>query len=329
MSDIQLAFECDWYDPVTGLLNKLYIKFFTENKTIEILTDVKIFLSRIFCPGVVQSDFFIGNSVTIYNRLYNIRAYANVATENYMKAREERFVVVVAKSGMKNVSKVVDTATKYGLVVGRIRTASSSSRQDVPFESCIVECIGGATSKKGFAEACNGIGPSVYSSVMPLADINILLAAQKSIAVPENCTLCLVKPHVMRSKRLGEILDAITGDGFELGAMMTFHMTLAMTEEFLDDYRGTLSIGKNYCIHTEYLSSAPVLAIMITGSDQVLTNFREFTGPQDPSLAKTLRQKSLRAVFGADRTKNALHCTDLEGDGAMECKYFFDTLVSL
>ena len=34
-------------------------------------------------------------------------------------------------------------------------------------------------------------------------------------------------------------------------------------------------------------------------------------GPHDPEMAKTVRPKSLRAVFGKDRVKNAVHCTDL------------------
>lgn len=46
--------------------------------------------------------------------------------------------------------------------------------------------------------------------------------------------------------------------------------------------------------------------------------FREFCGPHDPAIAKVLRPNSIRSIFGEDRVKNAVHCTDLEEDGVLE-----------
>jgi hypothetical protein len=59
MSGIQLSFECDWFDQVTGLLSKMYIKFHLENSTVEILTDVKIFMSRIFVANITQAEVIV------------------------------------------------------------------------------------------------------------------------------------------------------------------------------------------------------------------------------------------------------------------------------
>jgi len=49
-------------------------------------------------------------------------------------------------------------------------------------------------------------------------------------------------------------------------------------------------------------------------------------GPHDPEMAKTVRPKSLRAVYGKDKGKNAVHCTDLPEDGILEVEYFFNIL---
>ena len=38
---------------------------------------------------------------------------------------------------------------------------------------------------------------------------------------------------------------------------------------------------------------------------------RELCGPNDPEMARSLRPKSIRALFGKDKAKNAVHCTDL------------------
>jgi nucleoside-diphosphate kinase len=43
-------------------------------------------------------------------------------------------------------------------------------------------------------------------------------------------------------------------------------------------------------------------------------------------MAKTVRGKSIRAVYGKDKGRNAVHCTDLEEDGVLEVEYFFNIL---
>lgn len=54
---------------------------------------------------------------------------------------------------------------------------------------------------------------------------------------------------------------------------------------------------------------------------------RAVVGPMDPEIGRVLRPTSLRAQFGSSRILNAVHCTDLEGDGPLEVGYFFDLLV--
>ena len=55
--------------------------------------------------------------------------------------------------------------------------------------------------------------------------------------------------------------------------------------------------------------------------------FRKLCGPHDPEIAKHLRpDTTIRARFGEDRVCNAIHCTDLEEDGVIDCEYFFSVL---
>ncbi len=106
-----------------------------------------------------------------------------------------------------------------------------------------------------------------------------------------------------------------------------------MAEEFFEVYRGVVH---DYAFMIESMSSGPVLAIAVTAkrdsvdySWDLVSSFREYTGPTNPELAKILRPNSLRALFGENSLHNAVHCTDLPDDGEMECKYFFETLANL
>ena len=60
--------------------------------------------------------------------------------------------------------------------------------------------------------------------------------------------------------------------------------------------------------------------ILLKNSVQAL---RELCGPMDPDLGRYVHPESLRAQFGMDKTRNAMHCTDLEEDAQLELSYIF------
>jgi hypothetical protein len=45
--------------------------------------------------------------------------------------------------------------------------------------------------------------------------------------------------------------------------------------------------------------------------------------------AKELYPNIIRAIFGQDRVRNAIHCTVLPNDVIIECKYLFKILCNL
>ena len=55
-----------------------------------------------------------------------------------------------------------------------------------------------------------------------------------------------------------------------------------------------------------------------------MSKLRAFAGPYDAVIAKELAPDSLRARFGRDTIQNAVHITDLETDGTIECAFAFD-----
>ncbi|KAL9963445.1 hypothetical protein ACROYT_G026956 [Oculina patagonica] len=144
----------------------------------------------------------------------------------------------------------------------------------------------------------------------------------KNTATFSDCTLCIIKPHAIIEGLTGKIISAITSKGFEISAVQMFHLERANAEEFHDVYKGVVNEYKSM---VEELCCGPCLAMEIRAPDAPVT-FREFVGPSDPEIARHLRPGTLRAMFGKDKIKNAVHCSDLPEDGLIEVQYFFKVL---
>ena len=142
-------------------------------------------------------------------------------------------------------------------------------------------------------------------------------------ALFNNCTLCLVKPHAVRNN-LGSIVKSILAEGFEISAMETFQIPLKTAEEFLQVYRGTsIKVSES----ARELSKGVLVAMELREMNAV-EKLRSLAGPPDPAMARHVAPQSLRAQYGEDLSRNAVHCTDLEEDGVIECEYFFKLLKS-
>lgn len=141
----------------------------------------------------------------------------------------------------------------------------------------------------------------------------------KTSAMFTNATCCVIKPHAIQAGFAGQIIDAILDQGFEISAMQMFHLDRPTAEEFFEIYAGVLP---EFPQMTEQMTTGPCIALEIRQENAVKA-FRDFTGPMDPEIAKSLRPNTLRARFGVDRCRNAIHCTDLPEDGTLECEYFF------
>lgn len=144
----------------------------------------------------------------------------------------------------------------------------------------------------------------------------------QTTAVLDNCTLCLIKPHIQREGKTGQVIDMILQAGFEISGMELFMMNRAVVEEFYEVYKGVLP---EYLPIVENLSGGPVIALEIRQQNAV-TAFRELCGSHDPEIARHLRPNTIRAKFGKDRVRNAVHCTDMPEDGCIETQYFFQLL---
>ena len=110
-------------------------------------------------------------------------------------------------------------------------------------------------------------------------------------------------------------------------------------EEFYEVYRDVVAeyaqmvtklkiiIDFQLFFQVDELSSGPSIVIELSkGGENLVQSFRQFCGPSDPKVASAIRPGTIRAKFGVNKVQNAIHCTDLETDGAFESNFMFKVL---
>lgn len=327
-----LGFAAEWYDPIAREVTKLYLKFFLEDGTIELLKNgVKqsTFLKRIHYPQVTLQDMYIGSTVSVYNRVITLTDYANSGTRDYMMSRETHFLCIVKTRSIHRLGKLFEAVDKHRLSIGRTRTANISlAGYDVDSGDIVFEFVGiEGQNDENFIADVEKLGLEVFTIKSTTQEITEVMSNFSGVTIPDNCTLCFLKPHILRNGEVGDCLGDIVDAGFKIEALLSLHLSMDIVEFMFEVYRG---IYPNYHKMVEHMCSGPCLAVMISSaSGNSVAEFRNYCGPLDPQLSKVVRPKSLRARFGIDSTYNVLHCTDLPDDGTMECEYVFKTLASL
>lgn len=112
-------------------------------------------------------------------------------------------------------------------------------------------------------------------------------------AILTNCSLLLIKPHVLQARQLGQVIDRLLSTGgFEISALQMFHLNKATACEFFEIYKG-VSLEFNQL--TDYVATGgPVVALEIRQEDAV-QKLRKFCGPHNPEQARQYNANSLRA----------------------------------
>lgn len=165
----------------------------------------------------------------------------------------------------------------------------------------------------------------------------------KSTQYNGDSTCCVIKPHAIKSRQVGSILQSINAAGYDIVNLGLFHLEENAAREVLEVYDG--GAVKTLHLVVQEMCSGPVIALRLCRSRKRLNNdtssakeiegkgedvvsaFRmEVAGPWDIEMAKELHPTSIRGRYGIDNVKNAVHCTDLPGDGECECQFFFEIL---
>ncbi|CAI8031657.1 Nucleoside diphosphate kinase 7 [Geodia barretti] len=195
-------------------------------------------------------------------------------------------------------------------------TDSSEARQEAP---------GSIRAQFGTDKTRNAChGADSVESAKREADFFFGKKRRQNTARFRDSTLGIVKPHAVIGGLTGQIMREISAAGLKITAVQLHNVEKANAQEFYEVYKGVVA---EYNQMVDELSSGPCIALEVSGENSHGA-FRELVGPSDPEIARHLRPHSIRAKFGEDKIKNALHCSDLPDDSALEVEYFFKILDS-
>ncbi|GHP10132.1 hypothetical protein PPROV_000886400 [Pycnococcus provasolii] len=318
----RLAFLTEWLDPHASLVFTYQLVYHLVDDTIEMydLRNRRPFLKRMPYPAVSADMLYLGANVTIHGRLHKVASYADEYTKSKVEGGQTAGTVLVpltelgstldalqvrAGALVRDIACFADAGTGAATAALSVSVRGNATLADVCAENKLVA-----------REDATGAGAKALAS-------NALTT--KALASCDNTTaLCIIKPHAVLAKLTGSILQAIVDAGFDLKAVRMLTLDRANASEFLEVYKGVVP---EYAAMVDELVAGPLYAVEVgSAGPQVVESLRMLAGPPDPEVGRLLRPNSLRARFGLDKVRNAVHTTDLEEDGELETRYFFQIL---
>ena len=129
-------------------------------------------------------------------------------------------------------------------------------------------------------------------------------------------TLSIIKPDGVARNLIGEILGRFEKAGLTVVATRLIHMSQREAEGFYAVHRERPFFGEL----TEFMCSGPVVVSVLEGENAIAKN-RELMGATDSTQAEA---GTIRARFGTDIERNAVHGSDGPDTARIEIGYFFN-----
>ncbi len=128
-------------------------------------------------------------------------------------------------------------------------------------------------------------------------------------------TLVLLKPDTIQRGLIGQIVSRFENKGLKIIGMKM----MTLSDEIVSEHYDFLADKPFFPGIKAYMTSAPVVAMVLAGSDVVKT-VRNLTGATNPSDALP---GSIRGDFALTIDANIIHASDSRETAAIEVKRFF------
>ena len=128
-------------------------------------------------------------------------------------------------------------------------------------------------------------------------------------------TLSIIKPDAFERNATGDIIHILLESKFRIVGMKMLHINKAQAEGF-------------YAVHvhrpffeslTNFMSSGPIVVIALE-KENAIADYRTLMGATDSTKAEP---GTIRAKWGTNIERNAVHGSDAEDTARFELSYFF------
>lgn len=128
-------------------------------------------------------------------------------------------------------------------------------------------------------------------------------------------TLAIIKPNAVERALVGAIVGRIQEAGLRILALRMMRLTTAQAEAFYEVHRDR----PFFAPLVEFMTSGPVVVLALEGDDAI-RRWRDLMGATDPARAAP---GTIRALYGEDVRRNAVHGSDGPETAARELSFFF------
>ena len=129
-------------------------------------------------------------------------------------------------------------------------------------------------------------------------------------------TLSIIKPDAVERDLIDEIKAIYTKNNLKIKEDKKIRLTKEEAAEFYKVHQSK-PFYDDLC---SYLSSGPIVAMILEGENAVLFN-RELMGATDPKKAE---DKTIRKLYGISIDKNSVHGSDSVENAKKEIDFFFN-----
>ncbi|XP_043560097.1 nucleoside diphosphate kinase homolog 5 isoform X1 [Chiloscyllium plagiosum] len=145
---------------------------------------------------------------------------------------------------------------------------------------------------------------------------------QAATAIHVESTLALIKPDAIENAN--EIEDIILRSGFTILQKRKVYLSPELCSDIYATHYGKIFFPSL----TAFMSSGPIIA-MVIARNQAVAYWRELIGPANSVKAKETHPGSIRAIYGTDHLRNAVHGSETSSAAKREIQLIFPYSKSL
>jgi nucleoside-diphosphate kinase len=128
-------------------------------------------------------------------------------------------------------------------------------------------------------------------------------------------TFGIIKPDAVAKQAIGGVIDMLEKGGLKVVALRLTHLTQPEAEGFYAVHKARPFFGDL----VKFMTSGPCVLMGLEG-ESAIARYRELMGATD---SKKAAPGTIRAKYGTDIEKNAVHGSDGPDTARFELGYFF------